>query len=460
MFVSETIAGVSTAVGNSGISVIRMSGPNSFSIANKIFKGKKEVIDQDTHTLQYGKLIDPKSNEVVDEVLLTKMAAPRTYTREDVIEISSHGGYTIARNILNLLYQYGARPAEPGEFTKRAFLNGRIDLSQAEAVMDVIQARTDRVSKVALKQLEGTLSHKINDLRESLITLLSSIEVNLDYPEYDAEEVTLKAARDAVSPVLMEIDSLISSFHYGKILREGMEVVIAGRPNVGKSSLMNRLTRKDRSIVTDIPGTTRDIIEEYVNIKGIPVKMIDTAGVRETFDEVEKLGVSRSIKALKTADLVLVLADACEGLNHEDTDIIQRIRTEKHPYLLLLNKVDLITDDGRLMKLKSDYPDALLISAVSDKGIEKVEESILKFATENRQDMDNQVLITNARHELQLIKAKEYLQSAKTAIESGLTLDMVSMDLKAALEELGRITGHHADEDVINAIFARFCLGK
>ncbi len=458
--INDTIAGVSTAVGNSGISVIRMSGSDSVNIADKIFKGKMKVKNQDSHTIQYGKVFSPETGEIIDEVLLTKMVAPRTYTREDVIEISSHGGYSIARSILDLLYRMGARPAEPGEFTKRAFLNGRIDLSQAEAVMDIIQARTDRVSKVAVKQLEGSLSNKINNIRERIINILSHIEVNLDYPEYDDEEISASMAERETNDILEELNELINSFNFGKLLREGMEVVIAGRPNVGKSSLMNRLTRKNRSIVTDIPGTTRDVIEEYINIKGIPVKLVDTAGVREAEDKVEQLGVERTIKALKEADLVVMISDISEPLSKEDQTILSRIKEDNKPYILVLNKTDLIEEEEKLAKIEKENPQALLISVAADKGVDVLEDAIVKYATENNQDMDNQVLVTNARHENHLRKAKFYLESVISSVRNSMTLDIIAMDLKAALEELGSITGDHADEDVVNAIFSRFCIGK
>lgn len=457
--INDTIAGISTAVGNSGITVIRLSGPQAFLIADVIFKGKSTVQEQESHTIQYGKIISPKTGDIVDEVLLTKMESPRTYTREDVVEINSHGGYTIARTLLNLLYESGARPAEPGEFTRRAFLNGRIDLSQAEAVMDIIQARTQRVSKVAVKQLEGSVSKKLDDIREMLISLLSAIEVNLDYPEYDAEEVTLAQAGNTTKEIIGILDELINSFSFGKLLREGMEAVIAGRPNVGKSSLMNRLTRKNRSIVTDIPGTTRDIIEEYINIKGIPVKLVDTAGVRETSDKVEQQGVERSVKAISEADFAIVMADAHTLLTEEDEIILKKVQEEGKPFVLCFNKVDLIKEEKR-ERLKKNMPEAVFMSITEDIGIEALEERIFKFATENVQDMDNQVLITNTRHENQLKKAKSYLEAVYTASQTGMTLDMVALDLKAALEELGKITGHYADEDVINAIFSRFCIGK
>lgn len=458
--VNDTIAGVSTAVGNSGISVIRLSGPDSVSIADKIFQGKSTVAEQGSHTIQYGKIKSPETGEIIDEVLLTKMEAPRTYTREDVVEISCHGGYTIARTLLNALYKCGARPAEPGEFTKRAFLNGRIDLSQAEAVMDIIQARTQRVSKVAVRQLEGAVSEKLNKIRESLVLLLSSIEVNLDYPEYDIEEITLSKAGNETEKIIKELSNLIQSFHFGKLLREGMEVVITGRPNVGKSSLMNRLTRKNRSIVTDIPGTTRDIIEEYISIKGIPVKLVDTAGVRKTNDQVEQQGVERSLRALTDADFIVVLLDSSEEISLDDEAIIKKVKDENKHYILCFNKIDLAEDEQRLEKLKNNYPDAKFISISEDTGIDELEDSIFNFSTKNTQDIDNQVLITNTRHEHQLKKAKEYLESVYNASITGMTLDMVALDLKAALEELGKITGHHTDEDVINAIFSRFCLGK
>lgn len=457
--INDTIAGISTAVGNAGISVIRLSGPDSFNIADKIFRGKKKVKDQPSHTIQYGKIVSPETGEVMDEVLITKMAAPRTYTREDVVEINCHGGYITASNLLNLLYQAGARPSEPGEFTKRAFLNGRIDLSQAEAVMDIIQAKTERVSKTAVKQLEGSLSNKINEIREKLINILAHLEVNLDYPEYDEEEVTAEMAEDVANRVLEDMDNLIDSFRFGKILMEGMEVVIAGRPNVGKSSLMNRLARKNKSIVTDIPGTTRDIIEEYINIKGIPVKLVDTAGVRETEDLVEKLGVERSLKALKDADFAVILMDASNAFCPEDMEIIKRVNEENKPIITVINKIDLI-DSSTLQNLKNENPKALFLSVSEDIGIDELEDVIVKYATENNDDLDNMVLVTNARHEHQIRKARSFIISALDSIKMGLTLDTIAMDLKAALDELGKITGHVADEDVINAIFSRFCIGK
>lgn len=456
----DTIAAVSTAVGNAGISIIRLSGPDAFEIADRIFRGKKKVKSQETHTVQYGKIIFPESGEALDEVLLIKMAAPKTYTREDVVEISSHGGYTIARSLLDLLYQYGAKPAEPGEFTKRAFLNGRIDLSQAEAVMDVIQARTERVSKVAVKQLEGSISDKINGIREVLIALLARIEVNLDYPEYDDEEVSISNAEEETKKIIRELDGLISGFRFGKLLREGIQVVIAGRPNVGKSSLMNRLTRKNRSIVTDIPGTTRDTIEEYININGIPVKLVDTAGLHETEDPVEKLGVERSINALETADFAVIMAEAPQSLRREDLDILEKASEAKIPYVLVYNKIDLVDDRETITKLKKENPQALFMSIPENTGIDELEEKITGFAALNNQDIDNQVLVTNARHEHLLKKARSYLCSVLSSVKSGMTLDIVAMDLKAALEELGKITGHHADEEVVNAIFSRFCIGK
>lgn len=365
MLMEDTIAGVSTAVGQAGISIIRISGPDAFNIADCVFKGMDTVQAQPTHSVRYGKIISLETGEVLDEVLLTKMEAPKTYTRENVVEISCHGGYTVTRNLLDLLYQKGARPAEPGEFTKRAFLNGRIDLTQAEAVMDVIQARTERVSKVAVRQLEGELSNKIQSIRQKLLELLSHIEVNLDYPEYDVEEISLNKVNSETQTILLELDRLIDSFRYGKVLREGLEVVIAGRPNVGKSSLMNRLARKNKSIVTDIPGTTRDVIEEFINIKGIPVKLMDTAGVHETVDKVEKLGVERTYKALDEADYVIMLRDASEPVTSEDKSIQKRVLEAGKPFVSVFNKIDRIDEDAKLFSLKQEDPEACLISRFS-----------------------------------------------------------------------------------------------
>lgn len=455
----DTIAGISTAVGNAGLAVIRMSGEKAFEIADKVFRGKVSVKDQKSHTLQYGKIV-ADNGEVVDEVLLTKMAAPKTYTREDVVEINCHGGYYVTARILGLLIEKGARPAEPGEFTKRAFINGRIDLSQAEAVMDLIQARTDKSSKAAIDQLEGKLSSELNDIIDNLTDTLAHIEVDLDYPEYDHEELSEKEVEDAARKVMSRLDKLISSFHYGKILREGMDVVILGKPNTGKSSLLNYLTRKNRAIVTDIPGTTRDVIEETVNIGGIPVKLTDTAGVRETQDPVESIGVARSLEALKKADLVILMLDASDWDSPEDIRLFELVETENARYIKVFNKMDLLKDGSKAEELKKLHPDGIFVSIAENTGLEVLEKKLIDFALGNKIDHDNQVLVTNARHERQLRLAREALGSALEAIDTGMTLDIIALEIRTALDHLGRITGRTAEDEMINAIFSRFCIGK
>lgn len=455
----DTIAGISTAVGNAGIAIIRMSGERSFEIADRVFRGRISVLEQKSHTLQYGKIITD-DGEIVDEVLLTKMAAPKTYTREHVVEISCHGGYYVTGRILRLLLEKGARPAEPGEFTKRAFMNGRIDLSQAEAVMDVIQAKTGKSSRAALSQLEGKLSLELNDIITELTNTLAYIEVDLDYPEYDHEEFSMKRVEDEARITMSRLDRLIKSFHYGKILREGMDVVIIGRPNTGKSSLLNYLTRKNRAIVTDIPGTTRDVIEETVNIGGIPIKLTDTAGVRKTDDPVESIGVARSLEALKKADLVLLLLDASDWQSDEDRRLFELVKANQDHFLMVFNKMDLIEDAERIRQMRKQHPDGVFISIIKDIGLNDLEKRLMDFASGNKMDLDDQVLVTNARHERQLRLAYDSLASALDAIHTGMTLDIVALELKTALEHLGRITGQTAEEEVINAIFSRFCIGK
>lgn len=455
----DTIAGVSTAVGNAGISIIRMSGDNAFNIADKVFKGKRSVHVQESHTLQYGKIVTAEGAEI-DEVLLAKMAAPRTYTREDVIEINCHGGYLAAGRILSLLYSMGAVPAEPGEFTKRAFLNGRIDLSQAEAVMDVIQARTRKGSQAALRQLDGELSETLKNISGILVDALAGLEVNLDYPEYDDEAPSISDAVNAARKALDGLNSLIESFHYGKILRDGMNVVIVGKPNVGKSSLMNRLSRTERAIVTEIPGTTRDIIEETVNIGGVPIRLTDTAGVRETADVIESMGVERSLDALKKSDFALLMLDASDYRSSEDIKLFDLVREYQENYQIVFNKSDLVRDEEAFKKLSERYPGGISISVANNSGLDALEKKIVSFAEGNTLDADNQVLVTNARHERLLRSAAGALQSALDAAGNGMTLDIIALELKAALEELGRITGRTAGEDVINAIFSRFCIGK
>lgn len=456
---SDTIAAISTAVGNAGISIIRISGPRAFHAASAIFRGKGDFMSYPSHTIHYGKIIDPEKNEILDEVLVSKMDAPKTYTAEDTVEINCHGGYVTASRILDLLYRHGVRPAEAGEFTKRAFINGRMDLVQAEAVMDLISARTEKGSRVAVSQLEGHLSNKINSIWKTLIELLAEIEVNLDYPEYDFEEVTLQKCKCVIQGSIDTLEKLIDSFHYGKILREGMEVAIIGKPNAGKSSLMNRLSRKNRAIVTDIPGTTRDILEEYVNIQGLPIKLIDTAGLRETEDRVEQIGVEKALDVIRSADLILFVLDAQSGFEKEDAEILKTVRGFGNKTLYIVNKTD-ATDESRLKEIRDKVPEAVEISVLEDSGINVLECEIYRFASKNDLDTDNQVLVTNARHKQFLAESLEGLKSALELAEASITLDILAMEIKSAAEKLGLITGHEVSEDVVTNIFERFCVGK
>ncbi|ANX02570.1 tRNA uridine-5-carboxymethylaminomethyl(34) synthesis GTPase MnmE [Thermoclostridium stercorarium] len=456
---NDTIAAVATAVGNAGISIIRMSGSEAFNIASKIFKGKGNFMEYPSHTIRYGKIVDPETNEVIDEVLVSKMAAPKTYTTEDVVEINCHGGFVTARRILDLLFRLGARPAEPGEFTKRAFINGRIDLVQAEAIMDLIGAVTEKSSKAAVMQLEGRLSEKLNKIRESLVNILAKIEVNLDYPEYDFEEVTTRECVQVINGIKGDLKTLIESFDYGKVLREGLNVAIIGKPNAGKSSLLNRLSGKNRAIVTDIPGTTRDILEEYVNIQGLPVRLLDTAGLRETTDVVEKIGVEKALEVIDTADLIIFMLDAQTGFEKEDRDILEKIRRYYSKVLYVVNKTDR-PDKEKLEEIRRIIPETIEISVLEDYGIDNLEKAILEFVNKARIDTDNQIIVTNARHKKLLNEALENLNSAVSAAENGMTLDLISMDIKNAAEKIGFITGHEVTEEVVMNIFENFCIGK
>ncbi|MBP7176357.1 MAG: tRNA uridine-5-carboxymethylaminomethyl(34) synthesis GTPase MnmE [Thermoclostridium sp.] len=456
---SDTIAAISTAVGNAGISIIRISGPRAFIVAAKVFRGKADFLEYPSHTIHYGKIVDPEKNEIIDEILISKMNGPKTYTAEDTVEINCHGGYVTASRILELLYRHGIRPAEAGEFTKRAFLNGRLDLVQAEAVMDLISSRTDKGSTVAVSQLEGRLSLEIGEVWRVLIDLLAEIEVNLDYPEYDFEEVTLKKCKGIIAQCIGKLEKLIQSFHYGKILREGMEVAIIGKPNAGKSSLLNRLSRKNRAIVTDIPGTTRDILEEYVNIQGLPIKLVDTAGLRETEDQVERMGVEKALDVIQSADLILFILDAWSGFEKEDEQILKTVAGYEGKTLYIINKTDK-TDEGRLMEIRDKIPVAIEISVLEDSGIHVLESEIHHYVNKNDLDTDNQVLVTNARHKQLLASSLEGLQSALRLAEEAMTLDILAMEIKSAAEKLGFITGHEVSEEVVMNIFERFCVGK
>lgn len=457
----DTIAAISTPLGEGGIGIVRVSGKDALQIADKIFVGsrKKSLEELPSHSLNYGRIIDPDSGQVIDEVLLSVMRAPRTYTREDIVEINCHGGIVPTKRVLELVLEKGARLAEPGEFTKRAFLNGRIDLSQAEAVMDLIRAQTDMGLAVAVNQLEGGLSKRVNSIRDILLEVLAHIEASIDFPEEDIEEMSIEEIKTRIVNAVKEIDKLLDTANTGKIIKEGLKTVIIGKPNVGKSSLLNALLQEKRAIVADIPGTTRDIIEEVINIKGIPLKIVDTAGIRETEDIVEKIGVERSREFFAKADLVLLVLDAADELTKEDIMIMELIGEKKT--IILINKTDLPQklDEERVMNMVGDKP-VLKISVKENLGIEDLKDTITQIFFKGKLKSRDNTMITNIRHRDALKKAKENLVDAIKTIDAGMPLDCISIDIKEAWNRIGEITGETVKEDILNEIFRRFCIGK
>jgi len=459
MHFEDTIAALSTPYGTGGIGVIRISGDSAFDISGKLFRSSRSMEEIASHTVTYGKIVDPETNEHVDEVLLLKMKKPNTFTREDVVEIHCHGGIVVINRILDLLFKHGARPAEAGEFTKRAFLNGRIDLSQAEAIIDLINSKTVESSRAAVSHLEGRLSNKLKLLREELVELLAHIEVTVDYPEHDIEEITGEKVYESLKKIKGELSDLARTFDRGKLLREGINIVIAGKPNVGKSSLLNQLTGSTRAIVTDIPGTTRDIIEEYVNIKGIPAKITDTAGIRITQDIVEKIGVDKAYKAIENADLIIMVIAADSGILEEDWEVLNSISGRKR--IILINKTDLVNKE-KLEELKGQLEADIVLEAsvIKDEGIEALEDKIKELFFKGDISKNEEVLLTNARHKSLVDKSIYAIDQALNSFEMGMPLDMVTIDIKNSAEYIGQITGESIDEAVMHNIFSRFCIGK
>lgn len=456
----DTIAAISTPPGEGGIAIIRLSGEAVFEVIAKLFKGK-DLAQVASHTINYGHIVDPENGEEVDEVMVSVMRAPKTYTKEDIIEINCHGGIVATNRILQLCLSYGARLAEPGEYTKRAFLNGRIDLSQAEAVMDLIRAKTDKSMKVALDQLDGDLSKLIRNLRQDILDALAQVEVNIDYPEYDdVETMTTKILLEKAQEVKKQIKVLLATAKQGKVLRDGLATAIVGRPNVGKSSLLNHLLHEDKAIVTDVAGTTRDVIEEYVNVKGVPLKLIDTAGIRDTTDKVEKIGVERSRKAINTADLVMLVLNASEPLTAEDQELLQA--TADTQRILILNKTDLPQklDLAAVQAVAGDSP-LIATSILEQTGMDKLESTIAHlFFDEGIESNQNNVMVTNARHIGLLHQASDALTDVMTGIAAGMPVDLVQIDMTRAWDLLGEITGDSYQDELLDQLFSQFCLGK
>ncbi|EHR99918.1 MULTISPECIES: tRNA uridine-5-carboxymethylaminomethyl(34) synthesis GTPase MnmE [Staphylococcus] len=456
----DTITSISTPMGEGAIGIVRLSGPQAIEIGDILYKGKKKLSEVETHTINYGHIIDPETNETVEEVMVSVLRAPKTFTREDIIEINCHGGILTINRILELTMTYGARMAEPGEYTKRAFLNGRIDLSQAEAVMDFIRSKTDRASKVAMNQIEGRLSDLIKRQRQSILEILAQVEVNIDYPEYDdVEDATTDFLLEQSKRIKEEINRLLETGAQGKIMREGLSTVIVGRPNVGKSSMLNNLIQDNKAIVTEVAGTTRDVLEEYVNVRGVPLRLVDTAGIRDTEDIVEKIGVERSRKALSEADLILFVLNNNEPLTEDDQTLFEVIKNED--VIVIINKTDLEQrlDVSELRKMIGDMP-LIQTSMLKQEGIDELEIQIkdLFFGGEvQNQDM---TYVSNSRHISLLKQARQSIQDAIDAAESGIPMDMVQIDLTRTWEILGEIIGESASDELIDQLFSQFCLGK
>ena len=458
----DTITAISTPLGEGAIAIVRISGDEAIEIADRIFKGPsgKSLREVDSHTIHYGHLVVPKTGEIIEEVMVSVMKGPKTFTRENVVEINCHGGIVSVNRVLQLILSQGARLAEPGEFTKRAFLNGRIDLSQAEAVMDLIRAKTDKAMNVALGQMEGRLSKLIQKLRHEILQTLAQVEVNIDYPEYDdVEEMTHRLFLEKGSYVKAEIEKLLRTAQQGKILRDGLATVIIGRPNVGKSSLLNSLVHENKAIVTDVPGTTRDVIEEYVNVRGVPLKLVDTAGIRETEDIVERIGVERSRAVLKDADLILLVLNYSDDFTPEDEKLFQAV--EGMDVIVIINKTDLPQKiNMEQVKEKAASHKIVTTSLLEDQGVDELEVAIASLFFEGSLEAGDITYVSNARHIALLGQALQSIEDSMEAIEMGTPIDLVQIDFTKAWELLGEVIGESVQDNLINQLFSQFCLGK
>lgn len=459
MFIDDTIAAIATAPGEGGIGIIRISGDKSLQVAQSIFKSKsgKMIKDYNTRTLIYGKIVD--GEKVIDEALVAYMKGPNSYTAEDVIEINCHGGFISVKKILELILSKGVRLADAGELTKRAFLNGRIDLSQAEGIIDLINSKTEMEAKESINQLEGNLSKKIKEIEKKMLDITVNIEVTIDYPEYDVEEVTNNEALKSLKDIHILLRDLENSFNKGKIIKDGIKTVIIGKPNAGKSSLLNTMLKEDRAIVSDIAGTTRDTIEEYLNVDGIPLKLIDTAGIRDTDNTIEKIGVEKSKKLVNDADLVIAIFDISTNFDDDDRKIMNLIKDKKA--IILLNKVDILRENkSNEEEIKELNKPIIKISAKEEIGLDLLYNEIKKMFELNEISSNNEILITNERHKNQIIKADKHILEGIETIEKHLPVDIISIYINQAMEDLGEITGENVSENIINEIFAKFCLGK
>ena len=452
----KTIAAISTATGNGGIGIVRMSGDDCFEILKKIFVTKNNHMLNNIkgYTIKYGYIINEKK-EIIDEVLVSFFTNPKSYTTENMCEINSHGGNIIEKMILEECLKNGAELAEPGEFTKRAFLNGRIDLSQAESVIDLINSKTEKEAKASINQLAGKLSKRINEIRDDILEVMSDIEATIDYPEYDIEEVTNKNAVESLYIIKEKLKKLETSFITGKLLKEGIKTIIIGKPNAGKSSLLNLILNEDRAIVSEYEGTTRDTIEEFVTIKGIPLNIIDTAGIRKTKDKIEEMGVNKALKLVNEADLIIAIFDGSKKIEKEDNEILKLINDKNS--IIILNKIDLGNPIFEINKI--DKP-VIKISAKTGYGIENLYSEIVRMFEINEVEINNCEIITNVRHKNQIRKAVNNIDDAIDSIKNNMPIDIVSINIRDCLSDLGDITGENVTDDIINKIFSKFCLGK
>lgn len=458
----ETIVAISTAPGTAGIGIIRMSGKDVFDILKKIFKpiNEEKIENINGYTMKYGKIFNPETNEIIDEVLVSYFKEPKSYTQENMCEINSHGGTIVVKKILEVCLKNGAQMAMPGEFTKRAFLNGRIDLTKAEAVINLINAKSEKETKASINQLEGNLSLEIKRIKKIILSLLADIEASIDYPEYDeAEEVSNSKAITKLNEIQEELEKLSKSFETGKIIKDGIKVAIIGKPNSGKSSLLNAILKEDRAIVTDIEGTTRDTIEEFVSINGIPFKFVDTAGIREADNKVEEIGIEKSKKVAKESDLIIAMFDNSKKLTKEDEEILEFIKDRNS--IIVLNKIDLQQKElEKEEKIINSGKDIVKISLLSKCDLSDFYKEINKLFELNKINPENEIIITEMRHKKLIEDAIAHTKNAKQTILENIPIDIISINIKEIVEDLSKITGENVTEDIINEIFSKFCLGK